>query len=99
MRGDLDLFTASALKEVFAQSIDAGRIRIVVDLGETTFLDSSALSVLMSALKRLRSRGGTLAIVNVNANIAKIFRITALDQTFTILPTREAAIDAVATAA
>lgn len=96
VRGDLDLFAASALKEVFARAIEAGRIRIVVDLAETTFLDSSALGVLMVALKRLRSRRGGLAIVNLNANLITIFKITGLDQTFTILPTRDAAIKAVA---
>jgi anti-sigma B factor antagonist len=95
VRGDLDLFTASELKEVFAQAIEAGRIRIIVDLAETTFLDSSALSVLMGALTRLRSRRGALAIVNLNENLTEIFKITGLDQTFTILPTRDAAIEAV----
>ena len=53
VRGDLDLFTASELKKVFAQAIGAGRIRIIVDLAETTFVDSSALGVLIAALKRL----------------------------------------------
>jgi anti-sigma B factor antagonist len=98
VRGDLDLFTASQLKAVFAQAIEAGRIRIIVDLAETTLLDSSALSVLMGALKRLRSRRGALVIVNLSENLCKIFKITALDQTFTILPTRAAAIAAVASA-
>jgi len=96
VRGELDLFNASELKAVFARCIEAGRIRIIVDLAETTFVDSSGLSVLMDAFKRLRSRDGTLAIVNLNERIARILAITGLDQTFTILPTREAAIDAVA---
>ena len=98
VRGELDLYTASELKDVFAQAIEDGRVRIIVDLAETTVLDSSGLSVLMGAVKRLRSRGGTLAIVNLNETIARILEITGLDQTFTILPTREAAIDAVAAA-
>lgn len=98
VRGDLDLFTAAELKKVFAQAIGDGRIRIIVDLAETTFLDSSALAVLMVALKRLRSRHGTLAIANLNENLTTIFKITGMDQTFTILPTRDAAIDAVASA-
>jgi anti-sigma B factor antagonist len=98
VRGDLDLFTASGLKEVLAEAIEAGRIRIIVDLAETTFLDSTALGVLMAALKRLRSHSGALAIVNLNENLTTIFKITALDQTFTILPTLDAAIEAVASA-
>ena len=98
VRGEIDLFTAPELKQVLAESIEAGRIRIIVDLTETTFLDSTALGVLIGAVKRLRSRHGALAIVNVDENIAKTFEITGLDQIFTILPTRDEAIEAVAPA-
>ena len=98
VRGELDLYTACELKEVFAGAIDAGRIRIIVDLAETTFLDTSALSVLLSAFKRVRSRGGTLVLVGLNDKIAKVFEITRMDQTFTIVPTREAAAEAITTA-
>jgi anti-sigma B factor antagonist len=98
VRGEIDLFTAPELKQVLAESIEAGRVRIVVDLTETSFLDSTALGVLIGAVKRLRSRDGALAIVNVDENISKTFEITGLDQIFTILPSREAAVDAVAAA-
>jgi anti-sigma B factor antagonist len=98
VRGEIDLFTAPELKQVLAESIEAGRVRIIVDLTQTTFLDSTALGVLIGAVKRLRSRDGALAIVNVDENISKTFEITGLDQIFTILPTREAAIEAVAAA-
>jgi anti-sigma B factor antagonist len=95
VRGEIDLFTAPELKQVLAESIEAGRVRIVVDLTETSFLDSTALGVLIGAVKRLRSRDGALAIVNVDENISKTFEITGLDQIFTIVPTREEAVDAV----
>jgi anti-sigma B factor antagonist len=95
VRGEIDLFTAPELKQVLAESIEGGRIRIIVDLTDTTFLDSTALGVLIGAVKRLRSRDGALAIVNVDDNIAKTFEITGLDQIFTIVPTRDEAVDAV----
>ena len=95
VRGEIDLFTAPELKQVLAESIEAGRVRIIVDLTDTTFLDSTALGVLIGAVKRLRSREGALAIVNIDENIAKTFEITGLDQIFTIVPTREEAVDAV----
>ena len=59
-----------------------------------SFLDSTALGVLIGAVKRLRSRGGALAIVNTEPSIAKTFEITGLDQIFTILPSREEALAA-----
>jgi len=95
VRGEIDLFTAPELKQVLAESIEGGRIRIIVDLTDTTFLDSTALGVLIGAVKRLRSRDGALAIVNIDENIAKTFEITGLDQIFTIVPTRDEAIEAV----
>ncbi|MFP5363378.1 MAG: STAS domain-containing protein [Thermoleophilia bacterium] len=95
VRGEIDLFTAPELKQVLAESIEAGRVRIVVDLTDTTFLDSTALGVLIGAVKRLRSREGSLAIVNVDDNISKTFEITGLDQIFTIVSTRAEAVDAV----
>jgi anti-sigma B factor antagonist len=95
VRGEIDLFTAPELKQVLAESIEGGRIRIIVDLTDTTFLDSTALGVLIGAVKRLRSRDGALAIVNIDDNIAKTFEITGLDQIFTIVPTRDEAVEAV----
>lgn len=92
--GEIDLFTAPELKATLAEVVESGRSRIVVDLTETTFLDSTALGVLIGAVKRLRSRNGVLTIVNVDQNIAKTFEITGLDQIFTIRPTRAEAIEA-----
>ena len=94
VRGEIDLFTAPELKAAVVGAIDAGRTRIVVDLSETTFLDSTALGVLIGALKRLRTRDGVMTIVNRDANIAKTFEITGLDQIFVITDTREAAVAA-----
>ena len=92
--GEIDLFTAPELKAALGEALDSGHTRIVVDLAETTFLDSTALGVLIGAVKRLRSRDGVLTIVNTDPNIAKTFEITGLDQIFTIRPTRDEAVDA-----
>jgi anti-sigma B factor antagonist len=94
VRGEIDLFTAPELKAALSESIESGHSRIVVDLTDTTFLDSTALGVLIGAVKRLRSRDGRLTIVNVDENIAKTFEITGLDQIFPISSTREDAIKA-----
>lgn len=93
-RGEIDLFTAPELKQVLTDAIESGQSRIAIDLSEVSFLDSTALGVLIGAVKRLRSRGGALAIVNTDASIAKTFEITGLDQIFTILPSRAEALSA-----
>jgi anti-sigma B factor antagonist len=94
VRGEIDLFTAPELKSALSEAIESGHTRIVVDLTDTTFLDSTALGVLIGAVKRLRSRDGRLTIVNVDDNIAKTFEITGLDQIFPISSTRDEAVKA-----
>jgi len=92
--GEIDLFTAPELKAALGEALESGRTRIVVDLTDTTFLDSTALGVLIGTVKRLRSRDGRLTIVNVDQNIAKTFEITGLDQIFTIRASRDDALAA-----
>lgn len=93
--GEVDLFTAPQLKTAISDAMEGGRVRIVVDLSETTFLDSTGIGVLIGMFKRLRSRDGRLALVNTHPHIAKTFDLTGLDQLFTICRTREEALAAV----
>ena len=90
--GEIDLFTAPEFKQRMSAPIDAGRSRLVVDLSETTFIDSSSLGVLIGAHRRLKLRGGALLVVCENEAIAKTFKITGLDGVFRLAPTVEAAL-------
>ena len=94
--GEVDIFTAPELKRAIAGAIDGGARELVVDLTETRFLDSTALGVLIGAVKRLRPVEGRLVIVNTEQSTAKTFEITGLDQIFTIVETREDALEQLA---
>ena len=91
--GEIDLFTAPEFKQRVSAPIDEGRTSVIVDLTETTFIDSSSLGVLIGAHRRLRRLQGSLAIVCSNEAIIKTFRITGLDGVFTIVPTLDDALD------
>jgi anti-sigma B factor antagonist len=96
--GEIDLFTAPEFKQSVTAAIDGGRRRVIVDLTDTTFIDSSSLGVLIGAHRRLRRFDGALVIVCSHDAILKTFRITGLDSVFTIVATLEDALngDAVA---
>ena len=93
VKGEIDLFTAPDFKQRVSAPIDAGVPKVVVDLSETTFIDSSSLGVLIGAHRRLKLHGGSLAIVCGNESIAKTFRITGLDGVFTLTGSLEDALD------
>jgi anti-sigma B factor antagonist len=90
--GEIDLFTAPEFKQRTSAPIDAGRTHLIVDLTETSFIDSSSLGVLIGAHRRLKLRGGTLVVVCDTESIVKTFKITGLDGVFAIVPTLEAAL-------
>ena len=91
--GEIDLFTAPEFKQRVSAPIDEGRTHVIVDLTETTFIDSSSLGVLIGAHRRLRRLEGTLVIVCSNDSIVKTFRITGLDGVFTIVNTLDEAFN------
>lgn len=92
--GEIDLFTAPEFKQRVTAPIGAGIDRVVVDLTQTTFIDSSSLGVLIGADRRLKSRGGRLVVACDTDAIVKTLRITGLDGVFTVVSTVEAALDA-----
>ncbi|HYM58578.1 MAG TPA: STAS domain-containing protein [Solirubrobacteraceae bacterium] len=93
--GEIDLFTAPEFKQSMSKPIDEGVGRLIVDLSETTFIDSSSLGVLIGAHRRLKQRDGNLVVVCDNDAIVKTFKITGLDSVFTLFPSLGDARDAV----
>ena len=94
LTGEVDLYTAPRFKDELIRAVEGGSRRVVVDLTDTTFIDSTTLGVLVGGVKRLRSNDGQLALVCSDRNITKIFEITGLDRVFTIYGTREEALGA-----
>lgn len=84
VRGEIDVATAPMLWEIFADVLPDTQ-RLVVDLQDTAFIDSTGLGVLVRALKRLRHHGGDLVLRSPRANARKVLRITGLDQVITIV--------------
>jgi anti-sigma B factor antagonist len=82
--GEIDVATAPQLRECLHRVIAQGDATIVLDLLGVTFLDSTALGVLVGALKRCRELGGELHVVVADPRIMKIFEITGLTNVFTI---------------
>jgi anti-sigma B factor antagonist len=92
VRGEVDIFTAPEFKACITASIESGADVVLVDLTETTFIDSSCLGVLISAHRRLGMRDGRLVVVTQVESVLTTLRITGLDGVFDVVPTREAAL-------
>ena len=88
--GELDLATCPELEQAMAQA--SLEDRLVVDLEGCTFLDSSAIRVLVERARASREAGGSMAIVASGSGIRRVLEIAALESLIELHPTREAAL-------
>jgi anti-sigma B factor antagonist len=89
--GEIDLYGAPELSD--ALSTTAQERRVVVDLTAVSFLDSTALGVVVGAIRELRQRGGDARVVLPRGSARRIFELTTLDQ---VLPLEESRARALA---
>ena len=82
--GEVDVYSAPALKDRLEESVAEPPHRVVVDLADVTFLDSTGLGTLVGALKAAEKLGGTVSITGAHERVLKLFRITGLDEVFTV---------------
>jgi anti-sigma B factor antagonist len=82
--GEIDVATSPALKDELYRMLDQGQQRVVVDLAEMSFIDSSGLGVLVGTLKRAREQGGEVVLRSMQPSARKVVEITGLTEIFTI---------------
>jgi anti-sigma B factor antagonist len=84
VRGEIHVSTAPEFSRLLTEAVTAGRTRMVLDLTDVEFIDSTGLSVLLNALRRVTRAGGRMALVCTNPTVMRLFEITKLDATFDI---------------
>ena len=97
--GEVDYEVSPQLKARIMRAIKAGKRRLILDLSDVTFIDSTAIGVLAGAVERLdETGGGSLSVVSTHEKVIQIFEITGLDSVISVHPSREDALVAVAMA-
>jgi anti-sigma B factor antagonist len=86
--GELDLAVAPWLRDQLDALFVGGAASIVVDMTRASFLDSTALGVLVSALNRSRELGGRVHLVVTEPQILRVLRITGLTEEFSLHESR-----------
>jgi anti-sigma B factor antagonist len=87
---------APDLRKTIDDVLERGASLLVVDLTAATFIDSTGIGTLVTALKRLTKSGGSLELVCTEQNLLRIFELTGLDRLLSIHPSRDEALGALA---
>jgi anti-sigma B factor antagonist len=91
--GRLNMVAAPRLKSTIEDVVDRGSTRVVVDLSDVSFMDSSGLGALIASLKRARQAQGDLRIAGVNDQVGTVLKLTNLDRVLRPFDSVEAASD------
>lgn len=83
-RGELDLSSHQRFRQAIGEVLGAGRVDVVVDLANTTFMDSTSLGTLIGARRRTHAGGGSFTILCHDQRLIRLFQVTSLDKVFTI---------------
>lgn len=89
---DIDMSRSPDLRTAIRQEMGSGVHKMVIDLDEVEYMDSSGLATLVEAMRNAGGGKTRLVICNMNQKVSAIFEIARLDSFFSIVASREDAI-------
>jgi anti-sigma B factor antagonist len=92
LTGEIDAARAPALKESFDALVRDGHHRLLVDLSEVAFIDSTGLGVLLQTVRELRGKRGRLAVCCPAPATRELFELVGHNLLFPVEDTRERAL-------
>lgn len=89
----LDNFVAQDFKSTIADRLVGEKPRVILDLSQVAFIDSSGLGALVSCLKMVGDPK-RLVLCNVAAPVLSLFKLTRMDRVFNIYDSAQLALEA-----
>lgn len=93
LNGELVMASCAEAKTRLAELIKSGEGDVVLDITGVPFVDSSGLSVLVSALKNAQSVGRELVLAGAVAEVVALLELTRLHLVFALYEDRKSALD------
>jgi anti-sigma B factor antagonist len=92
LMGEFDSFETEEMRQVFEECLREGRRRVVFDLTDLVFANSTTIAYFISAQKRAREAGGGLVLASPGEFLRKTLKTLGLDQVLAIEDSLEDAI-------
>ena len=90
-RGRIDLGVGTVvLKDAVRELLSKGQTKILLNLGDVNYIDSSGIGELVSAFMAVRKQGGDLKLLNLTKKVHDVFQITKLYAVFDVRTTKQA---------
>ena len=90
--GEMDVVSVEAFERSIAALEDVESSRVVIDLADVFFLDSSGINALVQAVRSIEGRGGSAVIAAPRKPVQRVFEITRIAEVVTVEPDRVSAL-------
>jgi anti-sigma B factor antagonist len=88
-QGRLDQTLNPQLEQALTDLLNNGHNRLIVDLSQSSYINSGGLRSLVTAWRQAREQGGDLVLCGLNNRMEEVFSIIGFDRVFAIHPTPE----------
>ncbi len=88
----LDVLLAPTLKDSMKDLVEQGKTKVIIDLAQTKFIDSSGCGALVASLRSLIKSKGDMKIASPSPQAKSLFELTRLHRVFEIYDNLEAAM-------
>lgn len=79
--GELDQCSAQGIRRELDALLEDRRVRrLVMDMQDMTFMDSSGIGVVLGRYRQLAARGGSVAVRRMNSHVTRIFNLSGMGQ-------------------
>lgn len=86
LRGRLDTKASKHVRTMLQTLLEQGHHKLILDLSQVPFIDSSGLAALVSGLRLARELEGHVTLYGIQPQARTVFRLTMLDRIFDIHP-------------
>lgn len=84
LEGPLDFESADSVKEAVNGLLREGRVHLILNFEKVFFVDSTGLGALLTAIQRVRKRGGEIRLCNLRSRIKSLLHLTKLSSIFPV---------------
>ena len=93
VRGEIDLHNSPDLRDTLLSLLATNKPKnMILDMCQVPYMDSSAIAVLVEALRKLRAGGGKLFLVATQSRVRSVLEIARLESIFTLVATEDEAL-------
>lgn len=90
--GEIDYHATEALEEAITTSASPPPPRVVVDLAQTTFMDSGGINALLRAHGTVNREGGWVRLSGLDGHVLSVVQLVGLDQVISVYPSVDLAL-------